>query len=305
MTFPLVVISAAAAAMLYGCGGPAQSQTPPAQPAPAQPSLIQPDSLPEDFEVQVVDKDVPYVPTAQETVEEMLRMVKVSRNDVVFDLGSGDGRIVITAARKYGARGVGIDIDPERIREANENARAAGVTDRVRFIKGDLFEADLRDATKVTLYLLRSVNIRLRPKLLAELKPGTPIVSHDFDMGEWEPDDQKSVEGDQLYLWIVPARVDGTWSWTTPGGQRRVAVLRQKFQKVEGRVEAGEGNLGVRNGKMNGEEIAFELTRGGTSDAPVVERYRGRVSGRDINGTAEAGEQRWTWRASMTSPAAP
>lgn len=248
-------------------------------------------------ETAVVQKEVPYVPTRQETVEEMLRMAKVSPGDVVYDLGSGDGRIVITAAKDYGARGVGIDIDPELVAEANQNARSAGVADRVKFIQGDLFEMDLRDATAVTLYLLPSVNVRLRPKLLAELKPGTPVVSHDFDMGEWEPEDKKEVAGDELFLWIIPAQVDGAWSWTTPDGQRHTAVLHQEFQKFDGQLEGGDGDLALSNGRVNGQEVTFELTRGGTGELAVVERYQGRVNGGKITGTAEAGARRWKWRA--------
>ncbi|HUG76415.1 MAG TPA: class I SAM-dependent methyltransferase, partial [Burkholderiales bacterium] len=131
-------------------------------------------------------RDVPFVPTDQKVVEKMLELARVGPRDIVYDLGSGDGRIVIAAAKK-GARGVGVDIDPQRIEEARENARAAGVEDRVRFVQGDLFKADIGDATVVTLYLLSTVNQRLRPKLLAELRPGTRIVSHAFDMGDWHP----------------------------------------------------------------------------------------------------------------------
>ncbi len=128
-----------------------------------------------------------FVPTPEAVVAEMLKVAKVGKNDVLYDLGSGDGRIPITAAKKYGTRGVGVDIDPERIQEANANAKAAGVTDKVKFIQGNLFEIDLSKATVVTLYLLNSLNLKLRPKLLSELKPGTRIVSHSFDMGDWKP----------------------------------------------------------------------------------------------------------------------
>ena len=149
--------------------------------------------------------DVPYVPTPTEVVEEMLRVANVGKNDVIYDLGSGDGRIVITAAQKYGARGVGIDINPVRIGEARENALKAGVTDRVKFLQQDLFETDIREATVVTLYLLPSVNLKLRPKLLRDLKPGTRIVSHAFDMGDWKPEKTIDVNGRTIYYWTVPA----------------------------------------------------------------------------------------------------
>ena len=151
--------------------------------------------------------EVPFVPTPEPAVEGMLKLAGVKKGDVVYDLGSGDGRIVISAVRNHGAeRAVGVDINPERIEEANENARRAGVQDQVEFRQGDLFDADISDATVVTLYLLPSVNERLKPKLLAELKPGTRIVSHGFDMGDWKPDQTIQEDGRTLYLWVVPER---------------------------------------------------------------------------------------------------
>jgi hypothetical protein len=154
--------------------------------------------------------DVPYVPTHTSLVDEMLAMAKVGKNDVLYDLGSGDGRIVITAARKFGTRGVGYDLDPERVSEARENARRAGVTDRVRFEQQDIFTAKIDDATVVTMYLLPDVNMRLRPKLLSELKPGTRIVSHNYDLGDWQPLQRKEMDvsgiNHTLFLWVVPPR---------------------------------------------------------------------------------------------------
>ena len=151
--------------------------------------------------------DVPYVPTKQSVVEEMLQLAGVNDNDLVYDLGCGDGRIVITAAQKFGARGVGVDIDPERIKEANENAKKAGVTDRVKFILGDLFDADIRPATVVTLYLLPEINLKLKPKLLRDLRPGTRVVSHDFTMGrDWRPQKTVRLGRDTIYFWTIPAR---------------------------------------------------------------------------------------------------
>lgn len=151
------------------------------------------------------DLEVPYVPTPENVVEQMLKLANVKKTDVLYDLGSGDGRIVVTAAQKFGAHGVGYDLNPERIKEANENAQKAGVTDRVTFRQEDLFKADLRNATVVTLYLLPSVNLKLKPKLFAELKPGTRVVSHDFDMGDWQPNKVVELEGHRIYFWIMPA----------------------------------------------------------------------------------------------------
>lgn len=148
--------------------------------------------------------DVIYVPTPEQVVEAMLDVAKVTRNDVVYDLGCGDGRIVITAAQKFGARGVGIDIDPARIGEANANAKRAGVNDRVTFMLADLFATDISQASVVTLYLLPSLNVKLMPKLMKELKPGTRIVSHAFDMGDWKPEQKLEVEGRTIYYWTIP-----------------------------------------------------------------------------------------------------
>jgi ribosomal protein L11 methylase PrmA len=148
--------------------------------------------------------DVHFVPTPQAVVDEMLRMAGVTASDVVYDLGSGDGRIPITAALRYGARGVGYDIDPEMVREARDNARRSGVADRVRFVHADLFQSEFGEATVVTLYLLPSLNLRLRPKLLSDLRPGTRIVSHAFDMGDWNPEQTIEVAGRTIYYWTIP-----------------------------------------------------------------------------------------------------
>lgn len=157
--------------------------------------------------------DVPFVPTTQEAVQAMLKLADVKKTDVVYDLGCGDGRIVIAAAKDFGARGVGIDIDPQRIAEANENARKAGVEGRVKFEEGDLFDADIHEATVVTLFLLTTVNEKLKPKLLHDLKPGTRVVSNTFSMGDWKPDktitvgapDENAYLSHTLFLWTVPA----------------------------------------------------------------------------------------------------
>ena len=150
--------------------------------------------------------DVHFVPTPQEVVDEMLKMAEVKKGDVIYDLGSGDGRIVITAAKKFGTRGVGIDIDPQRIKEAEQSAQAAGVANLVKFRNEDLFAAKISEATVVTLYLLDTLNEKLRPKLWRELKPGTRIVSHAFRMGDWPPEKTADVNGRQVYFWRVPAK---------------------------------------------------------------------------------------------------
>ena len=150
--------------------------------------------------------DVPYVPTPQEVVDAMLELAQVKKGDVVYDLGSGDGRIPITAAKRYGVTATGIDINPQRVKEADANAQREGVTDRVTFRTADLFTTDLSPANVVTLYLLPEVNLKLRPKLLKELAPGSRIVSHAFNMGDWEPDETRNIDGRTIYLWTVPPR---------------------------------------------------------------------------------------------------
>src|SRR3954466_6048141 len=155
---------------------------------------------------QLRTPDVIYVPTPPEVVEEMLSLADVKKGDVLYDLGSGDGRIAITAAKKYGVRATGIDIDPERIREAKENAKQAGVEKLVRFRNEDLFKADFKDASVVTLYLLPDLNVKLRPRLWSELKPGTRIVSHQFDMADWKPEKTVELNGRTIYFWTIPAR---------------------------------------------------------------------------------------------------
>jgi len=182
--------------------------------APLQPGYAQQTDTTEDASIpglevppQPQESDVPYVPTPEPVVDRMLELADVDETDVIYDLGSGDGRIVIRAAQKYGAQGVGIEIDPERVREARQNARDAGVGHLVEFRQGDLFEADISEATVVTLYLLPSVNQKLRPKLFEQLAPGTPVVSHDFDMGRWEPEQTVDMDGDTVYFWRIPEEI--------------------------------------------------------------------------------------------------
>lgn len=249
--------------------------------------------------------DVPFVPTQQAVVAEMLRLADVDKNDVLYDLGSGDGRIVITAARERGARGVGVDINPVRIAESRENARRAGVEDRVRFVEGDLFEADLSGATAVTLYLLPDVNLRLRSKLLRELRPGTPVVSHDFDMGEWKPDQTASLPGATVYLWIVPAQVAGGWSVRVgdPGKARDVTLdLKQQFQAVSGSARVNGEQRSLSDVTLRGDELSFTVN--GAPEGRL--RFRGRVSGDAMAGTVttegKPGDAR-PWAATRRVPA--
>ena len=198
------------------------------------------------FVASAAEPTVPYVPTPQEVVDKMLAMARVTPKDFLIDLGSGDGRIDVTAAQKFGARGFGVDLNPVRIREAVENAMKNGVSDRADFYQRNLFETDLNSASVITMYLLPRVNMELRPRLL-DLKPGTRIVSHDFDMDDWKPEETVHMDVKQkygnaggtssIYFYIVPAKVAGSWQWQqTIGGkeQNLELVLEQKFQQVGG-----------------------------------------------------------------------
>ena len=239
--------------------------------------------------------DVPYVPTRQLVVDEMLRLAGVDGNDFLIDLGSGDGRIVVTAARAFGIRGIGFDIDPQRVAEAHANARQAGVQHLAEFRQENIFSADFSRATVVTMYLLTAVNLRLRPKLLAELMPGTRVVSHDFHMDDWEPD-RRLVVGKTLYLWIIPARVEGTWR-VDAGDRRFDLALRQRFQKLEGSAAIGSRTARLWEGRLDGERIGFTLTYGPGGDAAPIEhddaerahRFDGRVEGDTIAGLVTVG----------------
>ncbi len=238
---------------------------------------------------------VPYVPTPQEVVERMLEMAKVGPHDYLIDLGSGDGRIVVTAAKKRGARGFGVDLNPVRIKESIENAAKAGVSDRVAFHQRDLFETDLSDATVITMYLLPRVNIELRPKLL-ELKPGTRLVSHDFDMNDWKPDayvDMAVKEkygsapgSSSVYFWVVPARVAGAWQWQlTVGGKPQAyeLALEQKYQMISGIVRVGSRSVKLENAKLSGDRISFAISVE-VNGSPLKHEFSGRVAGNAIDG---------------------
>ncbi|HZN23468.1 MAG TPA: class I SAM-dependent methyltransferase [Burkholderiales bacterium] len=228
----------------------------------------------------------------------MLEIAHVGPQDYVIDLGSGDGRIVVTAAQKYGARGFGVDLNPKRISEANDNARAARVTDKVQFYQRDLFETDLTSATVITMYLLPRVNLELRPKLL-DLKPGTRVVSHDFSMGDWKPEHHEELEArgkyggsggrSDIYLWIVPAKVAGTWqSQLTLRGKplSYEVALEQQYQMVTGTARVGEQRVKLENAKLQGDQLSLEFTAD-VGGAPVKHLFNGTVQGRNVNGTAD------------------
>ena len=245
--------------------------------------------------------DVHYEVTRQEIVEEMLDMAGVTREDVVYDLGCGDGRFVITAAKRYGARGVGIDIDPARIKEANENAYRAGVTDRVKFVEKDLFETDIREATVVALYLLPELNLRLRPKLFRELRPGARVVSNSFDMGDWKPENISSLYAKRFYYWIIPADVRGRWVWSVSSSRGRehyLMLLNQTFQEIKGKVTVQGKKVSLFDKQLTGRELSFRINDRSQGQTSIM-RFTGRVEGDtirgslDVEGGPNSGQQRW------------
>lgn len=255
--------------------------------------------------------DVIYVPTPQVVVDEMLKMVKMQAGDFVIDLGSGDGRIIITAAKKYGARGFGVDLDTVLLKRAREGAQKEGVADRVQFIEQNLFETDLSKATVITSYLLPEMNERLRPKLLA-LKPGTRVVAHDYDMGEWYPDEQKTLlvpekqVGDPgksyIFFYIVPAKIAGQWESLINVGGRGVIYefdFDQSFQKVSGEAKVDGKPVRLPIFKVQGDQVVFEVdVAQGTG--MTKHRFQGRVKQDVIEGTVTVGSGqkplRWSAR---------
>jgi precorrin-6B methylase 2 len=245
--------------------------------------------------------DVPYVPTRQKVVDEMLKMAQVGPRDVLYDLGSGDGRIVITAAKEFGARGVGVDLDPNRILESNRNASRAGVADRVRFIEGDLFEADISEATVVTLYLLRGVNLKLRPKLLRDLRPGTRIVSHNYDMDKWRPDQEESIGSHDIYYWVVPSNVSGQWKSPSgnDGEERYTLSVDQTFQNFQGTLTRGGVTMPIEDGKVTGDRISFTVEEKENGKRRNL-AFTGLARGHSMEGTLysgdQKGEQARSWR---------
>ncbi|HYC46585.1 MAG TPA: class I SAM-dependent methyltransferase [Burkholderiales bacterium] len=244
--------------------------------------------------------DVVYVPTPQIVVDEMLRLAKIGPQDFLIDLGSGDGRIVITAAKKFGAQGFGVDLDSYLLGQARAGAQKEGVSERARFVEQNLFETDLSKATVVSSYLLPEMNLKLRPKILA-LKPGTRVVAHDYHMGEWLPDQQADITVPEkvvgtpgvsyIYLWIVPSKLAGKWqTQVNAGGQPAQYELAfdQSFQILEGTLRAGGASTRVF-GRVNGDQVTFATLPKG-SPGGLRHEFSGRVVGDTIEGTVRLGE---------------
>jgi Methyltransferase domain len=264
---PRRLAAALAAALLLAV--PAAAAREPYAPAPGQPG-----------------KDVVWVPTAEDVAERMLAMAQTGPGDTVVDLGSGDGVIAITAARKFGARALGIEYNPAMVELARRNATAAGVAGRVTFVRGDIFASDYAQATVLTLYLRQDLNLRLRPQILS-LRPGTRVVSHAFDMGDWRPDEISSLREERCYLWIVPAGVFGVWRLDTTGSARMprlVIEFDQRYQAIGGSVTLGEVTAGLREARLRGAEVAFAFVDG----RGVRREFSGRVSGLHMEGSFRA-----------------
>jgi len=250
--------------------------------------------------------DVPYVPTPQVTVDEMLRVGGVTEKDFVLDLGSGDGRTVITAARKFGARGLGVDLDTELVAMSEENARAAGVGERARFVVQDLFKTDLSQATVITMYLLPAVNLKLRPRLL-ELRPGTRIVAHDFDLGDWQPD-RKTLVRKNVFLWIVPAKVAGRWQTRLqfPPAERVLDIeLRQQYQQVVASARLNGVQAQVWETSLTGDRLSMVIVDTTDRENEASLYFDGRVRGDEIEGEVTRGvgatRSSLRWRATRAA----
>jgi hypothetical protein len=246
----------------------------------------------------------PYVPTPKIVVDQMLAMANVGPKDFVIDLGSGDGVIVLTAARQFNARGYGVDIDPELVRQSNAEAKRSGVADKVAFHVQDVFKADLSKATVITLYLLPSMMVNLRSKIFLEAQPGTRVVSHDYNFDEWRPDDQivldvpekekiNGVPKATILLWIVPAKVAGSWQVQLDSGEKYEVALRQNYQVVNGTATSAEGAASkLGQIAVRGREITFALGEGNAR-----RQFRGTVSGESMQGNVSLGggrSARWT-----------
>jgi len=265
------------------------------------------------FSTQAQDfGDTPYVQTPANVVKAMLETAKVTAKDYVIDLGSGDGRMVITAAKDYGARGFGVDHDVRLVQLANANAAKEGVADRATFYAKDLYKTDIHRATVMSIYLLPEVNLMVRPKLFRELKPGTRIVSHDYDMGEWKPDAQFTLEApgktvgrdpvSKVFYWVVPANVTGEWAVslrTAPKPQELTLRLAQKFQFAEGSVQSGDARSSLEDVKLTGAQLTFKARLPDAAGRSSVHEFSGRVVGDSIEGTlkTDPNARSIAWRA--------
>ena len=251
----------------------------------------------------------PYVPSPSSVVSDMLTLAEVGPKDFVIDLGSGDGRIVLTAAKVFGARGFGVDIKEKLVKEANEAARAQGIADRASFTVQDLFKTDIRKATVLTMYLLPNTVNMLKDKLLAELNPGTRILSHDYPLTGWVPEqyrqfdleDKVAISGvatTLIYLYVVPARADGTWNAKLPANLSKEPVrlsLRQQITRVSGSARVGGKDVPLEDAKLKGERFTFRLALGGTTY-----EFTGAVKGHSIEGSLEGGGTKAAWSAAAT-----
>lgn len=274
--FAPLLLAAALAACTFEGGGLSPFHAAPV--APAEPDL-----------------DVPYVPTPRPVVAAMLDLAVLTPSDYLVDLGSGDGRIVVAAAQR-GARALGVDIDPVRVSEGYAAAQLADVGQRTSFRRQDIFDTPLREATVVTSYLLPAINLRLRPRLLTELRPGARVVTHAFAMGDWQPDEHRVIEGRNIYLWIVPAVVGGVWTLTQSGAAMTL-TLDQRFQQVTGTLVAGGRTTALRDVSLRGAHFAF------TVDSPSGPRtYRGVIEGDSIAPDPAAGPANWRARRAAEQP---
>ena len=240
-------------------------------------------------------KDVVWVPTPDEVVERMLNMAQAKPEDYVIDLGAGDGKIAIAAAKKFGARSLGVEYNPDMAALAQRNAQAAGVGGKAQIVQGDIFTTDFTQATVLTMYLLPSLNMRLRPQILA-MRPGTRVVTHAFNMEDWEPDETSDVDGRRVYLWVVPAGVAGRWAMelSGAGGSEKISLnLDQKYQRIEGVAYLGSTLAGLREPRLSGFRIGFAYV----DNHGVRRDFTGRVTGATMEGsfrTDGGAEGRWT-----------
>jgi precorrin-6B methylase 2 len=271
MISPVRIAAALAASLLFAL--PAAAQQKPYEPQVGQ-----------------AGKDVIWVPTPDEVVDRMLRMAQVTANDLVYDLGAGNGKIAIAAA-KLGARAVGIEYNPDMAKHAQGNVVAAGVQARARIMQGDIFATDFSQATVVTMYLLPGLNMKLRPTILA-MRPGTRVVSHSFTMEDWEADEISSMDGRRAYFWVVPANVNGGWAIES-GAEKHEIVFEQKFQKIEGTIGLGHTQAGLRAPRLSGFSISFAWV----DNNGVLRNYTGRVTGNRMEGSWKGdngSEGRWS-----------